>query len=44
MKNEIQQMGKELERDLKALATRSQQRNPQTILKDFKTRIREMIR
>ena len=44
MKNEIQQISKELERDLKALTTRSQQRNPQMILKDFKIKMREMIR
>ena len=44
MKNEIQQISKELERDLKALTTRSQQHNPQMILKDFKIKMREMIR
>ena len=44
IKNEIQNMGRKLEWDLRALTHRSQQRNPQTILRDFKTKVREVIR
>ena len=44
IKNKIQNMGKKLEWDLRTLTNGPQQWNPQTILRDFKMRVREVIR
>ena len=44
VKTEIQALGNKLENDLRSLNGRSQQRNPQTLLKEFKTRVINLAR
>jgi ribonuclease HI/exonuclease III len=44
IKEEIQRMGRDLEDRLMSLAPRTQDVNPQSLLREFKVKIREMIR